>query len=60
MARWLTAHEDPHYVLIDDKLTGLEPLHERLVLVDNYQGLAAHNVDRALQLLEVPLAGLTA
>ena len=52
VARWLSTHEPVEYVVIDDWLLGLEQLRSRLVLVDNYRGLAPKDVDRALELLQ--------
>lgn len=51
VGRWLAAHGAVDYVLIDDTPKGIEAMQSRVVLTDNYQGLTANDVDRALRIL---------
>lgn len=52
ITRWLAAHGTDRFIVLDDKLRGLEPFRDSLVLVDNYHGLELCDLDRAAQLLE--------
>jgi len=48
--RWLLAHQTSSFIVIDDKLQGVEPLVQHLVLVDNYHGFEWCDLDRASQM----------
>jgi hypothetical protein len=50
--RWLADHGNPNHVVIDDQLQQLLEIAHQVVLTNNYCGLTAADVTRAVQLLE--------
>lgn len=54
IGRWLAAHDDPPYCVLDDGIVGPGVQVDRLVYIDYRAGLTAEDARRAFALLKPP------